>query len=195
MITAMPRPEEIFPAVREDYARYELFLNRSKPLEANSLTLTPSSCGKHCRLEPRLELDASGIPFSLHVDVSLKNIQKYAFKLFAPDFGQAPCFRFDTVGTRPHVNEEDGRGLAARSIPHPHFHKVSGDGIMRAYQTDPLRDPTSQKMILDDINHGGVIFFDETRITPVSPQGVAIRYYSDQLIPPSNDPLEGVAFN
>jgi len=184
---------EDFPEVRKDFLSYEAFLNLAKPVSQTVLTLTPSTCGKKkCQLQPRLGLSANGIDFSLHGEINMKNKRKFAFKIFCGKFGQSPCFRFDS-SRHVHWNKEDGQGLTKRPVPGPHFHKVSPDGFLRAYQTRELEEESTVEVILSDITEGGRHFFSESKLE-VPPPGVKIRYHSDDLLPSPEDPLEGAIF-
>lgn len=185
----MPRPEEFFPSVRDNFPRYESFFQTVKPFPHSEVELQLSSCQKKSTLNPRLALAIGGFDFSLHAELILKGY-KYAYKIFCSDFGSAPFFRFDSTG-RAHFNEENGGGLTNRAVPTPHYHKVDNDGIMRAYQSDDLKNHADD--IISDLEKGGNMFLNEANIT--SDESVIFRAERPELFVTSPDPLNGVTFN
>lgn len=125
--------------------------------------------------------------------ISPKRVTKYGLKIFAEEFDPKPCLRFCSRGPA-HINRERGLGLEDRLVPTPHFHKVTEQGIMVAYQPLPLFDPEECARIVDDPQLGTNLFCQETNL--VSPSGgpVVLKIIAAELALSTVDPLSGATF-
>lgn len=156
------------------------------------IVMNPSVCGKKCKVDPPISLSHQGIDFDLSGEFTFRG-GKYALKIRSTRFGNPPFFRFDSAGPT-HVNEEDGRGLVARVVPTPHFHKVWPDGIMRAYRTSLLSEEESARLITEDVTQGGIHFFNESNLVATAAE-FRVQVLRDDLPIQQMDPLNGVTFN
>lgn len=145
-----------FPVVRDNYGKYSAFLASSKRLTVDRLTLFRENeklefigrCAVESDIVDGCAFEGARSPAA---------VLKFGLKIFVPEFGSPPVFRFCSRGLT-HMNPESGSGLPARAVPTPHFHKVDADGILRAYQTPPLLDPVESDQIISDLQLGTNLF-------------------------------------
>lgn len=160
-------PNDFFPLAQAAFLKYQRFRLAKKVIKTNPLELKqtlpkPAFIGR-----TEIARVRSGGRF-FEAEISAKQILKYSLKIFAADFGGAPCLRFDSRGN-DHLNEETGSGLPRRSVPAPHFHKVDKDGWIRAYHPNALCDPLRRAAIAKDVTLGTNLFCQEYKL--VSPSG------------------------
>lgn len=181
-----------FPKVKQNFEAYEAFRTGGKITAEDDLTLDR----KNGNLEYKAgtAINAEGLQKRCRFEAvrSPKSLLKFGFRIFAEDFGQAPCLRFCSRG-HVHMNPEGGKGLSARAIPSPHFHKVESDGILRAYQTLPLLNPEESALIISDLTLGVNCFCQEMNLRAPSGGHVVLKIYPEEL-GLSMDPLDGAKF-
>jgi hypothetical protein len=160
-------PNDFFPLALAAFPKYRRFRLAKKTVTISLLELRQAPkrpfLGRCELATPR-----SAVARFFEAEISPRQTLKYALKIFAPDFGDAPCLRFDSSGN-DHLNEETGAGLPRRRVPAPHFHKVDKDGWLRAYHPHALSDPLRRAAIAKDVTLGTNLFCQEFKL--VSPSG------------------------
>ena len=150
---------------------YEHFLNWPKTAQSDVyLTLTESKEA----YAGNTRIVALVAECAFQAEVSTRPSAPYRLRIFTPFFGDCPCFRFEAKGAS-HTNREDGSGLPSRSVPTPHFHKVSSDGYLRAYQTSELADPRGADDIANDVVLGTEEFCAELKLVGQSGGGIVLK--------------------
>jgi hypothetical protein len=153
--------------VKQNFAMYEAFLQRIKPVRDAIISLIQGS--EHSAYEGSSILTC-GLPrgeSKFEAYASRTQPHKYGLKILAEYFGDAPCFRFCSGG-RSHFNPETGDGLPRRAVPAPHFHRVDSNGILVAYQPAALLSEQAAQ-IATNLQLGTNLFCQESNI--VSPSG------------------------
>lgn len=187
-----------FPQVSGNYRVYRTFLRAPKVTETPHLFGEISTCGREeVAVEPLAHPLRCGASI-LRVVVKLFGRHGYNIQMFCRTLDVKPLFRFDSSG-EAHTNPEDGRGLAARRIPTPHFHQITEAGIEIAFRTRSLEDPSFEDAVANSYETG-IRHFCQTAYVfgPDGQEPRMIRTTDTQPmlpIPPSNDPLEGVSFS
>jgi len=187
---------EYFPKIAKDYRTYELFRKRKKPAKGDKLVLQEekSNSGQQNPLRCTGELPIeSGLPngvCKIHAAISIINRKSYSARIFADYFGESPCLRFCSAG-RHHMNCELGKGLRSRAIPTPHFHEVNRHGVMRAYQTDALKQ---NEQLVQDVGKGIDLFCKESNV--VAPDGtpISVKVNAEELSLSIDDPSLSITF-
>ncbi|GEM_PF-2673952 len=179
--------------IEAHFSTYTTFLSDKKTIEQEEITLRLNT--KQRRKEGESAIIYAVIQgkkrFEAIASSHVKN--KYQFYVFADWFDAGPCFRFDSQG-QAHCNPEDGRGLKARKIETPHFHKFNKDGVEIAFHSAELQRPSAAEAIVNDIKSGIKHFCQEGCLT--CGQNAYPRLISEQELMDlsSDDPLNDVSF-
>jgi len=187
--------DKTFPNILNEFRRYELLLAAFKTAKVNPIVTSPTK-GGHQTEVGFTELNHPDPFEGLEFQVNIKPLEPhdYELKLFWREVEKAPVFRFESWG-HVHRNPEDGRGLAFRDVPTPHFHRVKEeDGRMWAYKSDALNDPEHEKEICSDFAAGVKHFCHEAKIHDSEGSPLILTTQSNTLKLSTIDPLQGVTF-
>lgn len=187
--------DKTFPNILNEFRRYELLLADFKTAKDNPIVTSPTT-GGHATEIGYTELTHPDPFVGLEFQAKIKPLEPhdYELKLFWRDVEKRPIFRFESWG-HVHRNPEDGRGLAFRDVPTPHFHRVKeGDGRMWAYKSDLLKDPEQEKEICSHFSIGVRHFCDEAKIHDSDGSHLILNTPNNTLGLSTIDPLQGVTF-
>ena len=181
------------PKIREEYSAYCEFLAGVKTLALDTVALREGGRGGVRQGSVGVSWEGVSGAKRFQVEVSKDFRNGYKVKVFAEWFFPGPCFRFDSQG-KAHCNPEDGRGLVARQVLTPHFHRFEQSGIEIAYKSAVLNDAAKAAAIVAQCGLGVAHFCHEGRL------GCATRDYPEVVFDQADwdfagqDPLAGVAF-
>lgn len=179
-----------FPNVKINWNAYDSFVGASKVTSQDKVDVqSPAE-----RVDCKGATDVTVIGFEkalFEVVVSTKRNLKYGLRILASQFDEKPCLRFCSRGAT-HMNPDDGSGIASRSVPTPHFHKVNSSGILIAYQTPDLVQSNTQDNIVTNLQVGIDRFCQEINLSTQS--GHPVKAIAAFLSLQSVDPLENAIF-
>jgi hypothetical protein len=180
--------------VSNNYSLYLLFLGTAKECVSNPIVLVakPNNSTWLQGLSDMTNARGSGV-FVIEQSVSLRS--HYGFKLRVPIFGELPCFRFDSDGP-PHRNRLPTIPLPRQQVTTPHFHFYNSDGVLVAYKSPSLLDPTVVYQLRQDLQFGLTFFCAEAIMSAIDNAVLACVEVAASLpLPVSQDPLEGLSFD
>ena len=122
--------------------------------------------------------------------VMMHDKQRHWFHLHHP-VHSSPCFRYDAAG-HVHMNPHSiSRTLAKRTVPSPHFHKFTKDGLEYAYRTAVI---DKEEAALNDPSFAFHAFCSEGKVS--ADDGNPALAFKPTLFPEdADDPLEGHRFS
>lgn len=179
-----------FPNVKIDWDSYDSFVGALKVTSEEKIDVSSPSERVDCK--GATDVNVIGFEKALfEVVVSTKRNLKYGLRILSLQFDEKPCLRFCSRG-QTHMNPDDGSGIASRSVPTPHFHKVNSSGILIAYQTPDLVQSNTKDKITSNLQAGIDRFCQEINLSTQS--GHPLRAVAGFLSFQNVDPLENASF-
>ncbi len=184
----------VAPKIRQEFATYSEFLSGQKTIGERAIALAELPTRSVRRGDASVTCAVVDGQKRFEVEVSVSNPRNYKLKVFAEWFHEGPCFRFDSQGNA-HCNPEDGRGLAARQVLTPHFHRFNDDGVEIAYKSSVLAQERQAAAIVNDSALGVAHFCQEGKLACAGSDYPQLVFDQPELGVVSEDPLDGVRFS
>ncbi|MEP3372890.1 hypothetical protein [Maribacter dokdonensis] len=150
--------------IREDYAKYEQLIAKTKNTFSQRITLDEIK-GNHQNTRIKI-VDVIHVStfeeLELIVESKIENKKDFKFKLRAPEFAGTPLFRFDSDGVA-HYNRAPNVELPKQKIDTPHFHRYDCEGRNIAYKTEALKEESEKEALLNDISLCMAHYCDESQ--------------------------------
>ena len=190
-LMAKDKPPPYFKVIHEDFAAHLAFRQERKLLKSDELVFARQRNFQDFsgNVEVCTALLTGNCIWS--ATKSAKARISYRLRLNADDYGEVPCFRFDSCGL---AHRNDIGTLTEQKIMTPHFHRVDSDGIMRAYQTPELADPVQGVEIASDPQLGVNLFCQELNLAAPSGRNVVLKTFATEMGWSTTNPLRGAKF-